>query len=282
MRFQTYLAVPPKLTMFRVPRSIDEGAIDILTRWQDIAPALPEDLFIRVVVSKQVAEFQSMYLGTCDALLPLMRSHFPELRLNRTHCREMTWIQSVPYIYLDSTATVEDILNRTTSLDTFNKAKSDFVHRAIARDVWIKIFAWLAKPDAGLMIMDPYGGQIGSLPESAPPFPHRAGVLYNIQYMNFWSAATDGSAQTRWLKDFYAFMAPYVSKNPREAYVNYRDLDLGMNVVVGNVTSYTAAKVWGDKYYKGNFKRLAMAKGKVDPSDYFRNEQSIPPLVATK
>ncbi|VAH72063.1 unnamed protein product [Triticum turgidum subsp. durum] len=276
------LAVPPKLTMFRVPRSVDEGAIDILTRWQDIAPALPEDLFIRVVVSKQVAEFQSMYLGTCDALLPLMRSHFPELRLNRTHCREMTWIQSVPYIYLDSTATVEDILNRTTSLDTFNKAKSDFVHRAIARDVWIKIFAWLAKPDAGLMIMDPYGGQIGSLPESATPFPHRAGVLYNIQYMNFWSAATDGSAQTRWLKDFYAFMAPYVSKNPREAYVNYRDLDLGMNVVVGNVTSYTAAKVWGDKYYKGNFKRLAMAKGKVDPSDYFRNEQSIPPLVATK
>jgi hypothetical protein len=51
---------------------------------------------------------------------------------------------------------------------------------------------------------------------------------------------------------------------------------------VGNVTSYQAGKVWGEKYYKGNFQRLAMAKGEVDPSDYFRNEQSIPPLAASK
>jgi hypothetical protein len=100
--------------------------------------------------------------------------------------------------------------------------------------------------------------------------------------MNFWSAATDGSAHTKWLKDFYAFMAPYVSQNPREAYVNYRDLDLGENVLVGNVTSYHAGKVWGEKYYKGNFLRLAMAKGEVDPDDYFRSEQSIPPLLASK
>jgi hypothetical protein len=133
-----------------------------------------------------------------------------------------------------------------------------------------------------MMITEPYGGKIGSFPESATPFPHRGGVLYNIQYLNFWSAATDGSAQTSWLKDFYMFMAPYVSHNPREAYVNYRDLDLGENDVVGNVTSYQASKVWGEKYYKGNFQRLVMAKGEVDPDDYFRNEQSIPPLVSSK
>ncbi|KAM0837558.1 hypothetical protein ACQ4PT_061559 [Festuca glaucescens] len=274
--------VPPTVTMFSVPKSVNEGAVDILTKWQEVTPALPDDLFIRVVIQKQVADFQSMYLGTCDMLLPLMGSRFPELGLNRTHCKEMTWIQSVPYIYLGSTATVEDILNRTTSLDTFNKAKSDYVRQAIPKDVWVQIFAWLAKPNAGLMITDPYGGKISSIPESATAFPHRGGVLFNIQYMNFWSAATDGSAQTKWLKDFYAFMGPYVSKNPRQAYVNYRDLDLGENVVVGNVTSYQAGKVWGEKYYKGNFRRLAMAKGEVDPSDYFRNEQSIPPLAASK
>ncbi|KAM0848291.1 hypothetical protein ACQ4PT_054477 [Festuca glaucescens] len=274
--------VPPTVTMFSVPKSVNEGAVDILTKWQEVAPALPDDLFIRVVIQKQVADFQSMYLGTCDTLLPLMSSRFPELGFNRSHCKEMSWIQSVPYIYLDSTATVEDILNRTTSLDTFNKATSDYVRQAIPKDVWVQIFAWLAKPNAGLMITDPYGGKISSIPESATAFPHRGGVLFNIQYMNFWSAATDGSAQTKWLKDFYAFMGPYVSKNPRQAYVNYRDLDLGENVVVGNVTSYQAGKVWGEKYYKGNFQRLAMAKGEVDPSDYFRNEQSIPPLAASK
>ncbi|TVU42226.1 hypothetical protein EJB05_08619, partial [Eragrostis curvula] len=40
--------------------------------------------------------------------------------------------------------------------------------------------------------------------------------------------------------------------------------------------------VWGEKYFKGNFKRLAAVKSKVDPHDFFRNEQSIPPLPAAK
>nr|CAB3484048.1 unnamed protein product [Digitaria exilis] len=45
---------------------------------------------------------------------------------------------------------------------------------------------------------------------------------------------------------------------------------------------YEKAKVWGEKYFKGNFERLAAVKGKVDPDDFFRNEQSIPPLPAAK
>nr|CAB3481484.1 unnamed protein product [Digitaria exilis] len=45
---------------------------------------------------------------------------------------------------------------------------------------------------------------------------------------------------------------------------------------------YAKARVWGEKYFKGNFKRLAAVKSKVDPDDFFRNEQSIPPLLPLK
>ncbi|TVU01304.1 hypothetical protein EJB05_53267, partial [Eragrostis curvula] len=38
-------------------------------------------------------------------------------------------------------------------------------------------------------------------------------------------------------------------------------------------------RAWGEKYFGANFQRLAAVKGAVDPTDYFRNEQSIPPLV---
>ena len=276
--------VPATVTVFNVPVSASQGAVDVVTRWQQVAPSLPDDLFIRVLVQQQTATFQSLFLGTCDALLPVMSSRFPELRFNRTSCKEMTWIQSVPYIYLGSGSTVEDLLNRTTAASVFSsgyKATSDYVRQAIPRGVWANIFSKLAQPNAGLMILDPYGGaRIGGVPESATPFPHRAGVLYNIQYMNFWSmAGGDGAVQTKWIRDFYAFMAPYVSSNPREAYFNYRDLDLGENVVVGNVSSYQAGMVWGHKYFKDNYRRLAMAKSQIDPDDYFRNEQSIPPLA---
>ncbi|VAI77333.1 unnamed protein product [Triticum turgidum subsp. durum] len=130
-----------------------------------------------------------------------------------------------------------------------------------------------------MMVMDPYGATISATPEAATPFPHRKGVLFNIQYVSYWFAEAGGAAALQWSKDMYKFMEPYVSKNPRQAYANYRDIDLGRNEVVNDISTYSSGKIWGEKYFKGNFQRLAITKGKVDPQDYFRNEQSIPPLV---
>jgi len=70
-------------------------------------------------------------------------------------------------------------------------------------------------------------------------------------------------------------MAPYVSKSPRAAYVNYRDVDIGTNNNKGN-TSYKRASIWGTKYFKSNFERLVHVKTMVDPANFFKNEQSIP------
>ncbi|GJN38597.1 hypothetical protein PR202_gb27655 [Eleusine coracana subsp. coracana] len=53
--------------------------------------------------------------------------------------------------------------------------------------------------------------------------------------------------------------------------------------VRGNsVTKYEGARAWGEKYFKGNFERLAAVKAKLDPGDFFRNEQSIPPLPSSR
>lgn len=74
-------------------------------------------------------------------------------------------------------------------------------------------------------------------------------------------------------------MTPYVSNNPREAYINYRDLDIGKNKKFGN-TSYEQATIWGTKYFKNNFDRLVRVKTNCDPSNFFKNEQSIPPFTS--
>ncbi|KAK4478066.1 hypothetical protein RD792_017331 [Penstemon davidsonii] len=75
----------------------------------------------------------------------------------------------------------------------------------------------------------------------------------------------------------YSYTATFVSKSPRAAYFNYRDLDIGRNNIEGN-TKYRQASVWGFKYFEINFNRLVRVKTKVDPSNFFRNEQSVPPL----
>ncbi|KAI3813756.1 hypothetical protein L1987_18488 [Smallanthus sonchifolius] len=47
-------------------------------------------------------------------------------------------------------------------------------------------------------------------------------------------------------------------------------------------TGYTDGKVYGEKYFKGNFDRLVKVKTMVDGDNFFTHEQSIPPLRTRK
>ncbi|KAK3153722.1 hypothetical protein QOZ80_2BG0180290 [Eleusine coracana subsp. coracana] len=277
--------VPSTVTVLRISRTLEQGAIDVVTEWQYVAPTLPDDINMEVlIVQGQQAVFQSLYLGTCHEILPTIVSRLPKLNATTADCNEMTWLESTAFMNFGTTNTTA-LLDRNIGLNNFFfKNKSDYVRRAIAKGVWRKIFTtWFATMNnngSGLMmILEPHGGFIASVPTGATPYPHRSGVLYNIQYVASWSAGDDSSVAIHWINDLYDFMGQYVTKSPREAYVNFRDLDIGENTVVSDVSTLDSGKVWGHKYFCSNFHRLATVKGKVDHTDYFRNEQSIPPLL---
>ncbi|OIT31145.1 reticuline oxidase-like protein, partial [Nicotiana attenuata] len=108
-------------------------------------------------------------------------------------------------------------------------------------------------------------------------FPHRAGNIAKIQYSTNWNeggveAANHYLNLTRVL---YNYMTPFMSKYPRAAFINYRDIDLG--VTHNGKLSYLEGRVYGIKYcFLGNFNGLVKIKTKVDLDNLFRNEQSIP------
>ncbi|CAI0545659.1 unnamed protein product [Linum tenue] len=266
------VSVPPTVTLFTVSRTAQHKGIELFHRWQHVVDKLPDDLIVMASLSRDngtiLASFDSLFLGKTDALLPLLEQRFPELGVSRSDCIEMSWIQSILYSAdFPINGSLEVLRNRTTGSAKF-KGKSDYVKEPIPisgfEGIWEKLKE--VGVQTGGLILASYGGKMSEIPESSIPFPHRAGNIYQVEEVAFWVEdgveAADG--YLNWLRGLYEYMTPYVSKNPREAYANYRDLDIGRS--------------WGSSYYKNNFDRLVRVKTAVDPANFFRNEQSIPPL----
>ncbi|KAK1375651.1 Berberine bridge enzyme [Heracleum sosnowskyi] len=283
--------VPEMVTVFNIPKKLDQGASELVHRWQSVAEKLPEDLFIRVIMqnvgqvyNKTVeATFQSLYLGEVSELIPMMSEWFPELGLRSENCTEMTWIESaLSFAGYPKGQSWDVLLTRTDQYKSNFKAKSDFVTKPIPIDGLKGIWKRMVEEELAFVILEPFGGRMSEISKSEIPFPHRKGNLYNIQYLVKWDVNTGKATKKHmyWVRKLYKYMKPYVSHSPRRAYQNYRDFDLGVNKHPN--TSYNKAAHWGNKYFKSNFKRLAQVKSKADPFNFFRHEQSIPLISKPK
>ncbi|XP_009777853.1 tetrahydroberberine oxidase-like [Nicotiana tabacum] len=286
------LDIPEKVTVFNVTRTLEENATQLVYKWQHIADKVDDNLLLRLFLSSSEspfrrgqrtvhASFTTMFVGGVDELLHEMQKSFPELGLAKEDCIEMSWIESILFFAGFPRSTSLDVLlnrNITTNQRGYFKGKSDYVQQLISinglKGIW-KLFNHVDENSAELQF-SPYGGKLNDFIESETPFPHRAGNIFMIHYGVGWEKMESSKKHIAWIRNLYRYMARYVSKSPRAAYFNYRDLDLGVNNK-GN-TSYAQARIWGAKYFKNNFDRLVQVKTKVDPTNFFRNEQSIPPI----
>ncbi|XP_057810301.1 berberine bridge enzyme-like 18 [Salvia miltiorrhiza] len=278
--------VPETVTVFSILRNVEEqNGAELWHRWQYVAPQADKDLFVGVIVYRAdttvQVNFFSAFQGGADRLVSYMQEVFPELGLVREDCTEMSWVESTLFSNQMPIDPLDALLNRIQPGLRQLKAKSDYVRTAVPLEAIQGMVSMLREPEADETIyyMVPYGGRMDEISESETPFPHRAGALYKLAGLTYWqdSEAADADRYVSWSRKYYEYMTPYVSSSPREAYLNYRDLDIGVNNVVGE-TSYEQASVWGKPYYKDNFDRLVRVKTAVDPDNFFRNEQSIPPV----
>ncbi|XP_002863582.2 berberine bridge enzyme-like 25 [Arabidopsis lyrata subsp. lyrata] len=282
--------VPETITVFTVTKTLKQDvSFKILFKWQQVADKLVEELFLRVfftVVGNKANKTVSMayigqFLGEKGTLMEVMEKDFPELGLTQKDCIEMNWIKSIIYssgFPTSSPPPIEILLQAKSPLGkVYFKAKSDFAKELIPVLGLKGMFKKLLEEDAALVIWTPYGGKMNKISESEIPFPHRNGTNFMIQYYRSWSDSEESNKRIKWIRELYSYMTPYVSSNPRQAYVNYRDLDLGQNKN-NSKSNFLEAKRWGAKYFKDNFKRLVRIKTKVDPDNFFRHEQSIPTL----
>ncbi|XP_022738799.1 berberine bridge enzyme-like 18 [Durio zibethinus] len=290
--------IPKTVTAFSVSKTFEQNAIKLIHRWQYVAPELPYGIYSSVALNRVnssqdgkktvVASFSSLFLGGIDEFVQLMQERFPELGLVKEDCIEMSWIESILYFGQIRNQSLEILLDRNFQSPLTRpsyKAKSDYVKEPIPeiglRGLWSRFSE--EEAESGVIGFFAYGGIMDEIPESATPFPHRAGNLYKILYNVGWQEEDNINSERyiRWIRRLYSYMSSFVSKSPREAYINYRDLDIGTNNNKGN-TSYAQASIWGRKYFKNNFDRLVHVKTMIDPENFFRHEQSIPPLISSR
>ncbi|XWS22308.1 hypothetical protein CRYUN_Cryun29cG0022600 [Craigia yunnanensis] len=286
--------VPATVTVITISKTLEENATKLVHRWQYVAHKLPDDIFSTLVVRRVnssqdgkitiLAAFMSLFLGGTDELVLLMQERFPELGITNKDCSEMSWVESILYFGQIRNESLNILLDRSyknSALSPFFKTKSDYVKEPIPEialpGVWSKLYE--TKAESASIGFVAYGGKMDEIPETVTPFPHRAGNLYKIVYNVGWQEEDNTKSQEyiSWIRKLYDHMSSLVSKSPREAYINYRDLDIGTNNIKGN-TSYAQASIWGRKYFKNNFDKLMYVKTIIDPDNFFKHEQSIPPL----
>ncbi|KAI3924940.1 hypothetical protein MKW98_002849 [Papaver atlanticum] len=280
--------VTPVVTVATISRTLEQGATDLVHKWQFVADRLHEDVYIGLTFSvanssraggKTVSvQFAFLFLGGSDRLLELMEESFPELGLKRNETTEMKWVESHVYFYARGRP-IELLWDRDHATKSFLKIKADYVREPISKSGLEAIWRRFVGGDSPAMLWTPFGGRMNDISEFETPYPHRAGNIYNIMYVGNWLNETESEKQIDWMRRFYNSMSRYVSKNPRSAYINYKDLDLGVNSNnVSQAVRYVQARSWGTKYFKHNFERLVKVKSMVDPSNFFKNKQSIPPV----
>ncbi|TYH41270.1 hypothetical protein ES332_D12G304000v1 [Gossypium tomentosum] len=247
------------VTVFTVSKTLEQNATKLVHQCQYIAHKLPKEIHMSIIISRVnssenekmtvQASFTGIFLGSTDELVPLMEEKFPQLGIVKEDCFEMSWAES----NLWATLSLETLLERSQKSvlsKTFFKAKSDYVKQLIPESAFQGLWPKFYEDEAKFANF-----------ETESPYPHSAGNLYSILYV-FMS----------WMRRVYNYMTPFVSKSPREAYSNYRDLDIEANKINNDKESYAEARVWGLKYFKNNFDRLVHIKTKVDSQNFFRHE----------
>ncbi|KAL0710711.1 hypothetical protein Bca4012_017689 [Brassica carinata] len=289
--------VPEDVTVFKLERMVEEGAIDLVYKWQQVAPVIDKDLFIRLEIKPVYrttskcktrtinVSFIGMFLGWPERLLNIISQSFPELYLTEADCMVKKWIDSVVFwAEYPENAPLEILLKRISVNEYYWKRTSDFVQTPITKQGIAEIFQTMIYhsplPRRVWMQWNPWGGRMAEIPSDATPFAHRAGNVFMIEhFMNWYEPGEELEKVFLAIsRSFKKAMTPFVSKNPREAFLNYRDVDIGITTPGYNAT-FEGAKFYGEKYFKGNYLRLVNVKAGFDPTNFFRSQQGIPVLA---
>nr|GEW18170.1 berberine bridge enzyme-like 8 [Tanacetum cinerariifolium] len=200
--------VPPQVTFFNLEKTSEDDIKNIADKWFQTANKLDNNLFIRMrfnVINDTkgnktiLARFPSLFLGNTTTLMSLMEKSFPELGLQVSDCKEMSWVETTLVFSGHPVGTSKDALLSRSQQSKRNrpfKIKSDFLKSPISKHGMESIFNKMKELKNQMITFNPLGGRMNEISEFAKPYPHRAGNLAKIEYETYWEdAGTEAANQ---------------------------------------------------------------------------------------
>ena len=197
---------------------------------------------------------RGMYCGTknegMDLIQPLLKTPGANIDLDRTG----TYFEMNRYLLeTPDLPAVPDL-----SAETKDCA---YVSKPLGVEEWGRIVKALGRtPNQGsMLLMEPYGGEIGRIPKDACAFVHRD-ADFDLALDTFWLNQEEREQTTRFLDGFFAEIGEFTNGHkyqnyPRRGNANYR------------------WNYWGD-----SFPTLLAVKQKYDPENFFHYPQSVSPV----
>jgi FAD/FMN-containing dehydrogenase len=132
-----------------------------------------------------------------------------------------------------------------------------------AIDILVTYFAKVPSPRTAILFQQ-FGGEASRVREDATAFWHRKDGQYDFIIFSLWQNPSDDDANIRWTRELWEEMKPF---SPGGVYVN----NLGDDEPEGRVRAA----------YGPNYERLVALKNKYDPTNLFRLNQNIKPVIST-
>ena len=262
----------PTNTMFRLEFNTADRAA-VIASWMRTFPTVDKRLTCHLDVNKWSAVLYGQFLGSMTdfnnviAATGIKNGRNLVSNIVTDRCNGL---QSKVFVWGDGYRNCQDTSSFNVPVRNSNKEygkfKSDYgaapFSSALISDILRRIDT---SGGSTWMQFAPMGGQIAARGPTATPFFHR-NAQFSIQYYRSMSSQEArepngaGSSAWSWIRGLEAAIKPSVTGGH---YQNYPDLDLGANFGVGY-------------YGADNFNRLKTIKRNADPSNKFKNEQSIP------
>ncbi len=138
--------------------------------------------------------------------------------------------------------------------------KAQFMREISDQAIDTLLAAYATAPSGSLLVLQQVGGAIGRVPIAETPYANRD-ALYDCFPISIWDEPADDEIHIRWARDLWTAMRPFSTGG---VYANN----------LGDEGTDRVQAAYGE-----NYPRLVALKNKYDPTNFFRLNQNIRPVI---